>query len=225
MQTAAVQEISRQGVYRRFLRHSNWDAVLIALSVSQPAALWLSPSLPVVAIAIWWNSNTVSHNFIHLPFFQSRAWNRAYSFYLTLILGFPQTLWRDRHLAHHAERPYVFRWSNVTSPMLAELGLLLALWVTMLWIVPTFFWTTYLPGYALGLCLCYIHGYFEHAHGTTSHYGWLGNVLFFNDGYHVEHHVRPGAHWTRLPDYVQAGTNRSQWPAVLRWLELCVKPR
>jgi len=35
------------------------------------------------------NSNTISHNFIHLPFFRSGGANRLYSFYLTLVLGFP----------------------------------------------------------------------------------------------------------------------------------------
>jgi hypothetical protein len=56
-----------------------------------------------------------------------------------------------------------------------------------------------MPGYLAGLGLCLLQGHFEHAGGTTSHYGWLYNRLFFNDGYHVEHHRRPGIHWTQLP--------------------------
>ena len=55
-----------------------------------------------------------------------------------------------------------------------------------------FFLTTYLPGYAGGLALCALHGHYEHAGGTTSHYGTLYNVLLFNDGFHVEHHAHPG---------------------------------
>jgi hypothetical protein len=45
------------------------------------------------------------------------------------------------------------------------------------------------------------------------------NALFFNDGYHVEHHTRPGTHWTDLPRQVQRDAPASRWPAVLRWLD------
>jgi hypothetical protein len=172
--------------------------------------------MPVIAIGLWWNSNTISHNFIHLPFFRSSRWNRAYSIFLSLLLGFPQTVWRDRHLAHHSGHQSSLRF----SPDIAlELGAVLALWGFLLYTVPGFFLFVYLPGYALGLCLCFLQGYFEHAEGTTSHYGFLYNVSFFNDGYHVEHHRLPGEHWTRLPDYVRPGVRSSPWPAVLRWIE------
>ena len=77
----------------------------------------------------------------------------------------------------------------------------------------------YLPGYALGLALCFLQGHFEHARGTTSHYGWLYNWCFFNDGYHAEHHSRPGEHWTRLPQQPHAEAQTSRWPPVLRWLD------
>jgi hypothetical protein len=83
-----------------------------------------------------------------------------------------------------------------------------------------FFWSTYLPGWLTGLALCQIHGYYEHARGTTSHYGRLYNVLFFNDGYHFEHHTRPQVHWTRLPLCPRSEARSSRWPACLRWLEL-----
>ena len=180
----------------RILRHSNWDALLIALSFAHPLALWLTPSIPLIAVGVWWNSNTISHNFLHLPFFRSGAANRAYSLYLSVLLGIPQTLWRERHLAHHRGQP--LRLSG-TPDILLETSLVLALWTSMLAVSPHFFWTTYLPGYAVGLVLCYLHGHFEHAGGTTSHYGAAYNVPFFNDGYHVEHHERPVAHWTQLP--------------------------
>jgi len=67
--------------------------------------------------------------------------------------------------------------------------------------------------------LCGAHGYYEHAHGTTSHYGRLYNLLLFNDGYHVEHHAHPSAHWTRLPTYHDPRARVSRWPAPIRWLE------
>ncbi|HEX4999114.1 MAG TPA: fatty acid desaturase, partial [Terriglobia bacterium] len=96
----------------------------------------------------------------------------------------------------------------------------LSLWTVLAARADFFFWTTYLPGWALGLGLCWMHGRFEHPGGTTvSHYGAVYNLLFFNDGYHVEHHRSPGAHWTELPLQPVDSPGGSRWPAVLRWLE------
>lgn len=38
---------------------------------------------------------------------------------------------------------------------------------------------------------------------SVSAYGRLYNVLFLNSGYHQEHHVRPGVHWMKLPQFRQ----------------------
>jgi hypothetical protein len=198
------------------LRYSAWDAILIGVSLLPPVAFGLVPSIPVVAVGIWWTANTVSHNFIHLPFFRSGSLNRAYSLYLSLILGFPQTLWRDRHLAHHAGQGMAFRWKG---QLVAEFVLVFTVWAAFLGLAPRLFFFVYVPGYVLGLGLCYIHGYFEHARGTTSHYGSFYNFWFFNDGYHVEHHARPAGHWSQLPGAVPRGGPESRWPPVLRWLD------
>lgn len=199
------------------LRHSNWDALLILLSVVLGSALLMAPSIWLVALTVWWGANTVAHNFIHLPFFRSRALNTLFSVYLSLLLGIPQRLWRDRHLAHHGER----RWRlHVSNQLMVESTLVGLLWTGLILASPGFFWGTYLPGWLIGLGLCQLHGYFEHARGTTSHYGRLYNLLFFNDGYHIEHHARPQEHWTRLPLRPRANGHGSRWPACLRWLEL-----
>ena len=50
----------------RVLRHSKWDALLVALSFAHGGALFAVPSIPVIALGLWWNSNTVAHNFIHV---------------------------------------------------------------------------------------------------------------------------------------------------------------
>jgi hypothetical protein len=200
------------------LRHSPWDALLVGLALLQGALLVLTPSVPLVALGMWWNANTISHNFMHLPFFRSRAVNVGFSAYLSLLLGFPQRLWAARHLAHHREEP--FRWQSVRSSWLAEGALVLALWAALLVVAPRFFVAVYLPGWLLGMGLCHLQGRFEHARGTVSHYGWIYNWIFFNDGYHVEHHARPARHWTTLPASREATEpNSSPWPAVLRWLE------
>src|SRR4030095_1886794 len=172
----------------RVLRHSTWDGMLVALALGHGAGLMMFSSIWLIALGIWWNSNTISHNFIHLPFFRSRIENKTFSAYLTILLGIPQTLWRDRHLAHHGNTTWKVR---LTQPALIEILLVVGLWMGMLVLAPRFFLVTYLPGYLLGLGFCYVQGHYEHARGTPSHYGWLYNLLFFSDGFHVEHHARP----------------------------------
>ena len=242
------------------LRHSPWDALLVGLALLHGALLVLVPSVPLIALGLWWNANTISHNFIHLPFFRSRSTNVLFSALLSLLIGFPQSLWAARHLAHHRDEP--FRGTPVRRAWLAQGALVLGLWTMLLALAPKFFLTVYLPGWLLGLGLCHLQGRFEHpssvaeemgrpvlrsrgndaagqcggtaeggrasagglrrvdARGTVSHYGWLYNWLFFNDGFHVEHHARPARHWTALPYSREArDANASPWPAVLRWLE------
>ena len=198
------------------LRHSPWDALFVVLAVAHGVLLLAVPTLPVVAVGLWWNSNTVSHNFIHRPFFRSRVHNSLFGLFLSALLGIPQSIWRDRHLAHH--RGVAWR-ARLDRQMAAEIFVVLALWVALAMCHTTFFLTVYVPGYALGLGLCWLHGYYEHARGTISHYGRLYNLLFFNDGYHVEHHARPGSHWTELPKRIEGDASTSRWPAMLRWLD------
>ena len=62
---------------RGIWRNSKWDAVPFGLSLVHGALLLAIPSMPLIALGTWWNSNTVSHNFIHLPFFRSRKLNRC----------------------------------------------------------------------------------------------------------------------------------------------------
>jgi hypothetical protein len=216
---------------RGWLRYPERDALFVALSLAHAAVLVTIPSVAIVAIGLWWNANTISHNFIHRPFFRSATANRTFSAYLSVLLGVPQSVWRVRHLRHHAEgraTPDVAPTcrvgpvqigASVRRQMLIELGLVCALWITLAAIAPKTFLFVYLPGWAIGLALCQVHGYFEHYGGTTSHYGWVYNALFFNDGYHVEHHQQPGAHWTRLAALSALGRSGSQWPPVLRWID------
>ena len=200
-------------------RLAKWDRLFVTLALAHGAALLGWPSIPLIAAGLWWNANTIAHNFIHRPFFRSATANRAFSAYLSVVLGFPQSVWRARHLAHHAGSNFELRTSKLTPAFITETALVAALWLTLFSLEPRFFLSVYLPGYALGLALCFLQGHFEHARGTTSHYGWLYNTLFFNDGYHVEHHARPGTDWRRLPQLTTGGARWSRWPAVLRWLD------
>lgn len=208
-------------------RQARWAALPMAFALAHGVLLLTLPSIPVIAIGLWWNANTVSHQFIHRPFFRSRPLNSIFSGYLSLLLGFPQSFWRERHLAHH--RSVEGRTERISvAKALRDIPVVVAGWVLMLATSPVFVFTVYLPGFVLGLGLCFLQGHFEHARGTTSHYGWLYNFLLFNDGYHVEHHLRPSASWQELPAYRNAQAAASRWPAVLRWLDsinLCALER
>jgi hypothetical protein len=204
------------GLAWRGIRASRWDRVMVCLAVLHGALVLRAPSAPLIALGIWWNSNTIAHTFIHRRFFRQRAANQLFAAYQSMLLGIPQRLWRDRHLVHHAgvDRP-----PRVSGELVFQAALVVALWAALAAHAPAFFFTVYAPGYAAGLLLCALHGHYEHARGATSHYGQLYNLLFFNDGYHVEHHTRPGAHWTALPRQVRRDVVASRWPAVLRWLD------
>lgn len=201
-------------------RRSQGDGGFVGLALAHAVALITVPSVPLIAIGLWWNANTIAHNFIHRPFFTRESANRLFAAGLSLDLGFPHDLWRQRHLRHHAEtaggpaRPLV-----LTIDLAIQIALICVLWTTMALVIPRSFLLVYLPGWALGLGLCQLQGHFEHARGTTSHYGRFYNLLFFNDGYHVEHHQRPAMHWSRLPELAGPARQGSRWPAVLRFLE------
>lgn len=201
---------------KSILRFSAWDAWFVALAGLHGAFLLMFPSALVIALGLWWNANTISHNFIHRPFFRPRILNGLFSAYLSVLLGFPQTLWRERHLTHHAGVPAKLRWS---PPLLMETLLVGALWTALATLQTHFFLFVALPGWLSGMALCVVQGRLEHAGGSISHYGRLYNWLCFNDGYHAEHHVYPGMHWTQLPEHLQQSAATSRWPPLLRWLD------
>lgn len=195
------------------------EGLFVTLAAAHAVALIAIPSIPLIALGLWWNANTIAHNFIHRPFFRTTAANRGFSAFLSLVLGVPQSLWRQRHLRHHAESSGgVVRPIRITRALAVEAALVLAMWGTMAIVVPRFFLLVYLPGWGVGLALCQLQGYFEHAGGTTSYYGRLYNLMFFNDGYHVEHHRRPAMRWNELPSLADTRNHGSQWPPVLRWI-------
>ena len=87
---------------------------------------------------------------------------------------------------------------------------------------PRFFLLTYVPGYLAGLVLCAAQGRWEHdGERAVSHYGRIYNWLFFNDGYHAEHHADPGIHWSEMPRRAKVGqASACQSRLNLRALEL-----
>lgn len=113
--------------------------------------------------------------------------------------------------------------------MAQSLALLLFLAISWRWTM-----LCYLPALFTALVLVNVQNYFEHFGArpedryanSVSYYGCLYNLLTFNDGYHQEHHLRPRAHWSKLPMVRRAlrdqlgGVERvvSPVPAVLGFL-------
>ncbi|HEV3235931.1 MAG TPA: fatty acid desaturase [Gemmataceae bacterium] len=79
-------------------------------------------------------------------------------------------------------------------------------WATMAVVNWRYFLFFYLPSYYLGWVLSYAEGYLEHYGAmpgndyanSVSSYNRLYNFLWFNNGYHQEHHWDPKMHWTRM---------------------------
>ena len=220
-------------------RFSRLDAVLVAaallqggivaavLCLAQPPTLRL-PLAALLGVLIWWNANTISHNHLHNPIFRSRLANRLFSFYLTLTTGVPQTLWRARHLWHHAGEPAGKKLLRLGAFGVLELFGLGALWLGLWLVVPTRFLWVYLPGFGLAMLLCQLQGYVEHngqpvaIEPGVSYYSAAYNFFWFNDGYHAEHHRYPGTHWSSLPGRkcFPGQASRSSLPPLLRFFAL-----
>jgi fatty acid desaturase len=103
------------------------------------------------------------------------------------------------------------------------------------------FMAYFLPFWYFGHCLSYLNGYYLHyganpdvpiAWGVSS-YERLYNWLWFNNGYHAEHHYRPRVHWTRMrhlheqikAEQEAAGTRVIKPPHALGFLDPDLPPR
>src|SRR5579871_931405 len=251
--------------FRPFFRYSRYDAIPALGGVAIVAAiLWtfvafhtLSGWILIAAfIAVmgsyFWNLQSISHNFIHNPFFSSIWLNRAYSVLETIAIGVPHVFYHHYHMNHHwgdndAKGPdgttkdwsSIYRYGRGNQPeafwkyclvsffrvevgpvirtvirrgraeviqAVVETIVLAAYWITMLLVDWQYFVYFYLPSYYLGWVLSYAEGYLEHYGSqpgnyfanSVSSYNWWYNLLWFNNGYHQEHHWDPKMHWTRM---------------------------
>jgi fatty acid desaturase len=116
-----------------------------------------------------------------------------------------------------------------------ETAALAAFWITMLLVDWKYFAFYYLTSYYLGWVLSYAEGYLEHFNAqpgnhfanSVSSYNLLYNLLWFNNGYHQEHHWDPKVHWTKMrllrrqiqPQLAANGTQILRGPHITALLE------
>ena len=97
------------------LKYSNWDwvpvveavvhlALVIAFAVAFTSLSW--PAFIVLgllyALSISWSVNSISHNFIHNPYFKSETLNYYFSFLLSITIVFSQAMYHFIHQRHHS---------------------------------------------------------------------------------------------------------------------------
>ncbi len=103
------------------LKYSRWDWLPVSLAFLHLAYVFgffvAFPALPWAAriaagllysVCISWSINSISHNFLHNPYFVSRRLNTLFSYLLSIAIGFSQTLYTFVHMRHHsgnADRP------------------------------------------------------------------------------------------------------------------------
>jgi fatty acid desaturase len=216
------------------------------------APWWLLAVLGFIySVSISWNINGIAHNFIHNPYFRSPALNRAFSWLLSVTMGFSQQFYDLVHHRHHQgnsdrqdengdtvdwlsiyrhghdgepESPWtytffgyfrddpklIFNEIKRRNPANAWFGVFeIASWVVLLivgFVLNWKFMLFFFPFYYFGHCLSYLNGYFLHYGGNpdlpiawgVSSYHKLYNLIWFNNGYHAEHHFRPKQHWTKM---------------------------
>ena len=232
-------------------------AYVINLFLIFPFTPWwaLIPMGLVYSVSISWNINAIAHNFIHNTYFTSHFLNRAFSWMLSVTMGYSQQFYELVHQRHHMgnsdrkdekgetvdwlsiyrhshddepESPWtyvffgyfrddpklIFRELKRRNPSDARFGIFeIVSWVSLCiigfiinWKFMLFF---YIPFYYIGHCLSYLNGYFLHygsnpdvpiAWGVSS-YHKLYNLIWFNNGYHAEHHFRPKMHWTKMHEF------------------------
>lgn len=162
------------------------------------------------------------------------------SFYRYGKNGLPENVWAFTFLSYFRDDPKeTYRKLKAKSTSEARWGIFeIVMWLGMWAIMAGMNWkfiVFLLPFYYLVNCLSSWQGYYRHyggnpdeplAWGVSSH-GKLYNLLWFNNGYHAEHHYRPRCHWTKVgelhaeikDEQVRAGTLVLSLPHMLAPLD------
>lgn len=97
---------------------------------------------------------------------------------------------------------------NRTTIVWIESAAMLSFSATLAALNPWYFLEFIVPVWFLGQAAALAENYLEHHYAipgdrltdSVSCYGRLYNFIWFNNGYHQEHHYRPTVHWTKVPE-------------------------
>ncbi len=100
------------------------------------------------------------------------------------------------------------RGRQLTGLVVGETAALLAFYGGLAWVNWKAFLFYFVPVFYLGQVAALAQNYLEHdgadprgrKTNSVSCYGRLYNLVWFNNGYHQEHHYRPSVHWRRVPE-------------------------
>jgi len=127
--------------------------------------------------------------------------------FLSFFREDPKAAWRE--IKKLNDREAIWAIVEIASTALCMTGMAVLSWWSYSWslagVTHNYIWF-FLPFWYFGHCLSYLNGYFEHFGGNpdvpiawgVSSYSKLYNLVWFNNGFHAEHHFRPRAHWTRM---------------------------
>jgi fatty acid desaturase len=183
--------------------------------------LWF---LPVCLLLFWYNGLVASHNFVHTAWFKSDLLNRSYAVLNSVNIGVPHSHYRLEHVKHH-------RWVNDRVGASGTTN------------DPT---STFACGTRgdhehpfsycfLGLFRMELRDSFQEIVRRDGGRQLaaevvaclLGMAIYIGLSWHQEHHIRPGAHWTKRPaisNQLQDKLDRPdrvvlRFPPTLAWLE------
>src|SRR5215468_10359521 len=113
--------IDRPKTNSRIFAYTRWDVIPVLAAILHCVyffgMFYLFPRVPlwimlilgfIYSISISWNINSISHNFIHNPYFRSPILNRLFSILESIPIGFSQVFYNCIHMQHHkgnADRP------------------------------------------------------------------------------------------------------------------------
>jgi len=123
----------------------------------------------------------------------------------------PEGVWAYTFKSYFRDEPQkIYQEIHKRNPFLAHFGVfeiivVIALVIAGCWLNWSFM-LFLAPFYYFGHSLSSLNGYYEHWRGNpnlpiawgVSCYNRFYNWLWFNNGYHAEHHYRPKHHWTQM---------------------------
>lgn len=133
------------------------------------------------------------------------------SFYLYGKNGEPENIWAYSFLSPFRADAVGLAKEAVKAGnklnLITEVSLMIFIWVMLLIIAPKYFLMFFLPVWYLGQVSEYLENYLEHHKADVSNsltdsvscYDTFYNFLWFNNGYHQEHHCYPSIHWSDIP--------------------------